>query len=286
MSSLLSITIPGCKIYRILAQIFLLARIYGGKLKIITWNVNGLRAVLGKGAIEWLSAQDVDAICLQEVKARPDQLGEGDLTRLSEYLPFWNPAQRPGYSGVLTFSRHPPLEVRLGFGVEEFDGEGRLIALRYPEFWLFNIYFPNGQRDGGRLDFKLRFYAELLEQCDRMHAAGERIILTGDFNTAHREIDLRNPKQNVETSGFMPVERAWIDRYLEHRFVDVYRHLYPERVQYTWWTYRLNARQRGIGWRLDYYLVSAGLLPLVQDVIINDAVLGSDHCPVTLLIAG
>jgi exodeoxyribonuclease-3 len=117
-----------------------------------------------------------------------------------------------------------------------------------------------------------------------MHAAGEYIILTGDFNTAHREIDLRNPKQNQETSGFMPVERAWIDRYLEHGFVDVYRQLYPERVQYTWWTYRLNARQRGIGWRLDYYLVSAGLLPMVQDVIINDSVLGSDHCPVTILL--
>jgi exodeoxyribonuclease-3 len=284
MSSSISITIPGCKIYRILAQIFLLYRTKGVNLKIITWNVNGLRAVVGKGAFDWLTTQDADAICLQEIKARPDQLVEGDLSLTIAYLQVWNSAQRPGYSGVLTLTRRAPLEVRLGLGVEEFDGEGRLVALRYPGFWLFNIYFPNGQRDGGRLDFKLRFYAELLEQCDRMHAAGERIILTGDFNTAHREIDLRNPKQNQETSGFMPVERAWIDRYLEHGFVDVYRHLYPERVQYTWWTYRLNARQRGIGWRLDYYLVSAGLLPQVQDVVVNDSVLGSDHCPVTLLL--
>jgi len=253
-------------------------------LKIITWNVNGLRAVVGKGAFDWLTTQDADVICLQEIKARPDQLGEGDLSLVGDYLQVWNSAQRPGYSGVLTLTRRPPLEVRLGLGVEEFDGEGRLITLRYPGFWLFNIYFPNGQRDGGRLDFKLRFYAELLEQCDRMHDAGQRIILTGDFNTAHREIDLRNPKQNEETSGFMPVERAWIDRYLDHGFVDVYRHLYPERVQYTWWTYRLKARQREIGWRLDYYLVSADLLPLVHAVIVNDSIFGSDHCPVTLLL--
>ena len=242
--------------------------------------------MLGKGALDWLHAYDADVICLQEVKARPDQLDEGALSFFADYQQIWNPAQRPGYSGVLTLTRRLPLEVRLGMGLEDFDAEGRLIALRYPECWLFNIYFPNGQRDHGRLDFKLRFYAELLEQCDRMHAAGERIILTGDFNTAHREIDLRNPKQNEETSGFMPVERAWIDLYLEHGFVDVYRHQYPERVQYTWWTYRLNARQRGIGWRLDYYLVSNQLLPGIQDVVINEVVTGSDHCPVTLLADG
>lgn len=253
-------------------------------MKIITWNVNGLRAVLGKGALDWLATQNADMICLQEIKARPDQLEDGALLPLADYQTIWNSAQRPGYSGVLTLIRRPPLEVRLGLGLEEFDGEGRLIALRYPEYWLFNIYFPNGQRDSGRLDFKLRFYAELLEQCDRMHTAGECIILTGDFNTAHREIDLRNPKQNEETSGFMPVERAWIDRYLEHGFVDAYRQLYPERVQYTWWTYRLNARARGIGWRLDYYLASADLLPDIRDVVIHDEVPGSDHCPVALLI--
>lgn len=252
-------------------------------MKIITWNVNGLRAALGKGALEWLRSEEADVICLQEIKVQPHQLSDYDLSVLDGYVPIWNSALRPGYSGVLTLVRPTPIEQRLGLGSEEFDAEGRLIAIRLPSFWLFNIYFPNGQRDHGRLDFKLRFYEELLAQCHRMHAAGERIVLTGDFNTAHREIDLRNPKQNEDTSGFMPVERAWIDRYLESGFVDVYRHLYPERVQYTWWTYRLNARQRGIGWRLDYYLISAGLLPTVRDVIINDDVLGSDHCPVTLL---
>ena len=151
---------------------------------------------------------------------------------------------------------------------------------RFDEFVLFNIYFPNGQRDHGRLQYKLDFYAHLLEICDQMHAAGDQIILTGDFNTAHQPIDLKNPKQNAKTSGFMPEERAWIDKYLEHGFVDVYRNLYPEREEYSWWTYRMNARARNVGWRLDYYLVSEGLVDRVKDVVILKDVLGSDHCPV------
>lgn len=253
-------------------------------MKITTWNVNGLRAVLAKGRLDWVREEDPDVVCLQEIKARPEQLGGGDLLPLSGYRPIWNPAQRPGYSGVVTFTRMRSHETQLGIGVGEFDSEGRVIANRFDGFWLFNIYFPNGQRDAGRLDFKLRFYADLLDLCDRMHTAGERIILTGDFNTAHREIDLRNPKQNVNNSGFMPIERQWIDMYLDHGFVDAYRVLYPDRVQYTWWTYISNARQRNVGWRLDYYLVSAALMPAVRDVVIHDGILGSDHCPVSLLI--
>lgn len=253
-------------------------------MKIITWNVNGLRAALGKGILDWIGSQEPDVICLQEIKARPNQISESDLSVLAGYQTIWNSALRPGYSGVLTLTRQPPIETSLGMGIEEFDTEGRLIATKYSDFWLYNIYFPNGQRDHNRLDFKLRFYDDLLDRCDRMHADGERIILTGDFNTAHREIDLRNPKQNVNTSGFMPVERAWVDRYLQQGFADAYRELYPDRVQYTWWTYRLNARQRNIGWRLDYYLVSESLMPSVVDVIVHDDILGSDHCPVTLII--
>lgn len=255
-------------------------------MRIITWNVNGLRAALKKGALEWLAAQDADVICLQEIKSRPDQLAQDALSLLDGYQAIWNPALRPGYSGVVTFTRQQPADTRLGLGQEEFDREGRLISTRYPSFWLYNIYFPNGQRDHGRLDYKLRFYAELLEQCQQMHASGERIILTGDFNTAHREIDLRNPKSNQNTSGFLLIEREWIDRYLDHGFVDAYRWLYPERVQYTWWTYITNARQRNVGWRLDYYLVSEPLMPDITDVVVNDDVLGSDHCPVTLLVDG
>jgi exodeoxyribonuclease-3 len=253
-------------------------------VKITTWNVNGLRAALAKNA--WQSLLDIapDIICLQEIKARPEQLAEEHQGLFTGYQACWNPAERPGYSGVVTFSRQEPLETQLGMHHPGFDSEGRLVLIRYPGFSLFNIYFPNGQRDHGRLTYKLDFYQHLLELCDRMHAAGERLVICGDFNTAHREIDLRNPKQNENTSGFLPEERLWIDKYLAHGFVDAYRVLYPERVEYTWWTYRMGARPRNIGWRLDYFLVSEALMPFVQDVLIHGEVLGSDHCPVSLKI--
>jgi exodeoxyribonuclease-3 len=196
----------------------------------------------------------------------------------------WNPALRAGYSGVATLLKEPALAVKNGLGASRFDEEGRVICTRHPGFLLFNIYFPSGQRGRERVDFKLAFYESLLKICNVLHAAGENIILTGDFNTAHRPIDLRYPKENKNTSGFLSEERAWIDNYLQHGFVDVYRLLYPERVQYTWWTYRLAARERNIGWRIDYYLVSEKLAPRVKDVIIHDDVFGSDHCPVALVM--
>jgi exodeoxyribonuclease III len=252
-------------------------------MKITTWNVNGLRAVIKKGAFSWLSSHSADIICLQEVKARPEQIPDADR-ELPGYISYWNPAVRPGYSGVAVYSRELPLDVEFGLGDDRFDSEGRVIRLRYPGFLLYNIYFPNGQRGHDRVQYKLDFYANLLEQCDRLHAAGEKIIITGDFNTAHNEIDLAHPKQNQNTSGFMPEERAWIDRYLEHDFVDVYRQKYPERVQYTWWTFISAARSRNVGWRLDYFLASRSLLPQAEDVVIHDDVLGSDHCPVSLIL--
>lgn len=253
-------------------------------MKIITWNINGLRAALEKGAWDWIKQQNAEVICLQEIKARPDQLTAEQHAIFDGYQAFWNPAQKPGYSGVLTLAQIPPVDVTYGLGVSEFDGEGRVICIRYPDFLLYNIYFPNGQRDLGRLTYKLDFYAHLLDICQQQRAAGEQIILCGDFNTAHREIDLRNPKENAQTSGFLPEERAWIDRYLEAGFIDIYRLRNPDRVQYTWWTYRLSARKRNVGWRLDYYLVSTTLVDLVEQVEINDTVMGSDHCPVTLIV--
>jgi exodeoxyribonuclease-3 len=253
-------------------------------LRIITWNVNGLRALLEKGGWNWLQAQDADVICLQEIKARPDQLKEDQNRYFDEYEAFWNPAQRPGYSGVLTLTKPQPTDLEYGIAAEDFDVEGRVVRARYPGFHLYNIYFPNGQRGQERVDYKLAFYARLLELCDQMHARGEHVVICGDFNTAHREIDLKNPKENAKTSGFLPEERALLDTYLKHGLVDAYRQLYPERVQYTWWTYRMNARQRGIGWRLDFYMVSDGLVGRVKDVIVHDDVMGSDHCPVSLII--
>ena len=251
-------------------------------MKIVTWNVNGLRAVIKKGALEWWNSQDLDVLCLQEIKTHPEQLTEAQHTQFGEAQIIWNPAARKGYSGVATFLWTEALSNQIGWGEERFDQEGRVIQTRFADFTLFNIYFPNGQRDHGRLQYKLDFYASLLELCDQMHARGEQIILTGDFNTAHREIDLRNPKQNAKTSGFLPEERAWIDQYLAHGFVDIYRQLYPDREQYTWWTYISNARARNVGWRLDYFLLSEGLTRLVKDVVILDQVMGSDHCPVSL----
>jgi exodeoxyribonuclease-3 len=255
-------------------------------LKITTWNVNGLRAVLGKGVLEWIEAQPPDVLCLQEVRANPGQIEAEYMNRLAAIYPSisWNPAVRPGYSGVAVLARTPPLEVLLGLDIPEFDREGRVICYRYPGFRLFNIYFPHGGHDLSRVPFKLDFYARLLEVCEALLASGERVILCGDFNTAHRPIDLRNPKANEHTSGFLPEERVWVDKYLSQGLVDIFRHLYPDKVQYTWWTYRLNARSRNVGWRIDYFLVSQALVDQVQDALINDQVTGSDHCPVTLII--
>lgn len=252
-------------------------------MRIATWNVNGIRAVLAKGALGWAWGDALDVLCLQEVKARPEQLTKAQRDKLR--LPFiWNAAERPGYSGVATFFRQPPEEVCLGLGDSRFDAEGRVVQSRHRDLVLYNVYFPSGQRGRERVDYKLSFYARLLDLCDSLHKNGESIVITGDFNTAPMPIDLKYPKQNQKTSGFLPEEREWVQRYLDHGFVDAYRSLYPERVQYTWWTYRLNARQRGIGWRLDYFLVSQALLPRVKDVVIHDELPGSDHCPVELEI--
>ena len=252
--------------------------------QITTWNVNGLRAVLDKADWAWLERLQPDVLCLQEIKTRPEQVKPEALAPLTPYQAYWNPAERPGYSGVATFSKQTPQRVELGWGNPDYDREGRVILTQFSDFKLYNIYFPNGQRDHGRLEYKLAFYEELLGLCDAAHDQGEKIIICGDFNTAHNEIDLRNPKANVTTSGFMPEERAWLDRYVERRFVDAFRVLYPDKVQYTWWTYISNARARNVGWRLDFFMVSESLMPLVKDVIIHDDVFGSDHCPVTLVL--
>jgi exodeoxyribonuclease-3 len=252
-------------------------------MRIVSWNVNGLRAVLARDALAWAWHRQPDVLCLQEIKARPEQIRE-EQRAFPGYQAIWNPAERPGYSGVATLLREPAREMRTGMDDRDSDLEGRVIQTLHPRFRLFNVYFPNGGRGEERLRYKLDFYARLLELCDDLHARGESIIITGDFNTAHQPIDLKYPRQNQNISGFLPEERAWVQKFLEHGFVDIYRHLYPDRVQYTWWTYRVNARQRGIGWRLDYFLVSESLLAAVRDVVIHEQVSGSDHCPVELEI--
>jgi exodeoxyribonuclease-3 len=252
-------------------------------VKITTWNVNGYRAVLRKDALTWVKDVDPDVLCLQETKLQLDQISDDEAT-LDGYKGVWNSAERKGYSGVATFHKNDPIEVEKGLGFDKFDNEGRVIRSKYEDFYLYNIYFPNGGQGNMRVPYKLEFYEKLLEICDQLHQNGERIIITGDFNTAHNEIDLANPKSNEKNTGFLPEERVWIDKYLEHGFVDAFRELYPERVAYTWWTYRYNARKNNVGWRLDYFLVSESLMDRVEDVIIHGDIMGSDHCPVSLIL--
>ena len=253
-------------------------------MHIVTWNVNGLRANLNKGAGNWMREIQPDVICLQEIKTKVEQLSPEQRLVFDGWHEFWNPAERPGYSGVATFTKQEPLESSNFIGIEKFDREGRVILTKFADFVLMNIYFPNGKKDDERLQYKLEFYEAILNLSNEYHQKGENVIICGDFNTAHKEIDLKNPKQNSKISGFLPEERAWLDRYLENGFVDVYRHFYPDTVQYTWWTYRFNARKRNIGWRLDYFYVSENLLNKVSDVVVHDDVLGSDHCPVSLYL--
>lgn len=250
-------------------------------MKILTWNVNGLRALHAKNAVKQVLQLDPDVLCFQEIKARPEQIKE-ELLEIAPYQSVWNPAERAGYSGVLTYYKQKPIWIKKGFDNPEFDIEGRVIWMKFPDFHLFNIYFPNGQRGQERVDYKLRFYDCLLMKCQEIMQNGEEIIITGDFNTAHTEIDLANPEENQKYSGFLPEEREKVTEFLRAGFHDIFRVRYPEKVQYTWWTYRFKARERGIGWRLDYYLVTKGLINKIKDINILEEIFGSDHCPVML----
>jgi exodeoxyribonuclease-3 len=251
-------------------------------MKITTWNVAGLRALLKKDGWDWVKSHDPDVLGLQEIKALPEQLTEKDHQLFANYQTEWNPAQKKGYSGTLLLVKDLPTTLSRGLGKEKFDQEGRTIRADFEDFTLFSLYVPNGGRDLSRVPFKLEYYQQLLDLCDELHADGRNVIISGDINTAHEEIDVHNPRTKHKITGFLPEERAWITKFLEHGFVDVFRELYPERVQYTYWSYLQNQRQKNQGWRLDYFLVSEALRPKVKDVITHQDVMGSDHCPVTL----
>lgn len=250
-------------------------------MKIVSWNVNGLRAISQKGFLDYVFQESPDVLCLQEVKAFPEQVPE-EFRNPKGYTSYWNPAQRPGYSGVATFVKVPPKKVTLGIGIERFDVEGRVIMTEIEDFMLFNIYFPNGQKDEIRLQYKMDFYDALLIYCNKLRAQGKKLIVCGDYNTAHKEIDLARPKANEETSGFLPIERAWMDQWVSHGFVDTFRHFSQEKDQYSWWSYRANARANNVGWRIDYHFVSADLVPRMKQAYIQQNTFGSDHCPVVL----
>jgi exodeoxyribonuclease III len=253
-------------------------------MKLLSWNVNGYRAVLKKDFAGFLAAQAPGLLGLQEVKSCPDQLQPAD-TAFPGYGCAWNCAERKGYSGVAAFYKKPPLAVTKGFGEPRFDAEGRVVALEYPEFHFLNVYFPNGGQGPERLKYKLEFYDAFLAHIEKLRRGGKAVIFCGDVNTAHKEIDLARPKENAENSGFLPVERAWLDKLTALGWTDTFRKFHPEPGQYSWWDYKTRARERNVGWRIDYFFINREKAALVKDAFILPGVQGSDHCPVGIELA-
>lgn len=250
-------------------------------MKLISWNLNGIRAAHKGGFLDWFANEKADIICVQEIKAKREQL-EQSLVNPHNYHSFWHSAEKPGYSGVALFSKVEPHELTYGLGDPTIDSEGRVIIAEYANFVLINAYFPNSQRDHARLPYKLQFCQKILKCCEKFRSQGKAVILCGDYNIAHREIDLKNPKSNENNAGFLPQERAWMDEFLKAGYVDVFRSSNLDGGHYTWWSYRPGVRQKNIGWRLDYHCVNKESADRVKGVGHQPHVKGSDHCPVFL----
>lgn len=252
-------------------------------MKLISWNVNGLRACYKKGYWDWFLNESPDIFCLQETKAHPEQLPDEVINTQGYYSYFDHSKLKKGYSGVAIFTKIEPEKVEYGMGVEEFDQEGRLLALFFKDFVLINIYFPNGGSGPSRLDYKLRFYDTFLNYIEKLRKNGHKIVFCGDINTAHKEIDLARPKENENSTGFLPIERAWIDKVVGKGYIDSFRYFYPDtKNKYTYWDMKTFARDRNVGWRLDYFFISSDLDKKIKGVDVLDNILGSDHCPILL----
>ncbi len=248
-------------------------------LKLVSWNVNGIRAAYKKGILDWFKDAKPDILCLQETKAHPEQLTE-ELLSVKGYKSFFSSAEKKGYSGVVTYSKPEPVEVKNGLGVKKFDSEGRFIITDYKEFILFNIYFPNGKASKERLDYKMEFYETFLKYLKKLLKQEKKIVICGDVNTAHKEIDIARPKENSKISGFLPIEREWIDKFLDTGFIDTFRVFNQEPDNYTWWDMITRARERNVGWRIDYFYISENLRKNLKSAFILSDVMGSDHCPI------
>jgi exodeoxyribonuclease-3 len=250
---------------------------------IYSWNVNGIRAVAQKGFIDWFEKTEPDILCLQEVRAEVEQIPE-EIREVSGYHSYWTSCQKKkGYSGVGVYTKILPEEVRHGFDIDEFDDEGRVVQLIFADWVLNSIYFPNGAQSNERLDYKLRFYDAFLENSLMWLSHGKHVVTVGDYNTCHKEIDIARPKENEGISGFLPIERAWLDKYVESGFVDSFRVLHPtQKEAYTWWSNRGGAREKNIGWRLDYAFVDEGLKSCIVNASVHPEVMTSDHCPISL----
>ena len=254
-------------------------------LSLYSWNVNGIRAAQQKGLLDWITRVQPDVLCLQETKAQPDQLDD-TLRAPDGYTSYWAwSTAKKGYSGVALYTRVEPRSVQIGLGIAEYDAEGRTVVADYGEFVLVGAYFPNGSRDHSRVPFKMAYKAAFLSFCEKLRAEGKPVIFCGDVNTAHREIDLARPDENHTTTGFLPEERAWIDEVVGRGYVDVFRALHPETEGvYTYWPFWSNSRQRNVGWRIDYFFVTPDLWDRVAGAEIHGDVMGSDHCPVSLVL--
>jgi exodeoxyribonuclease-3 len=253
------------------------------KCRIISWNVNGIRAIVKKGFLDWFMAEQPDILCLQETKAQDIQMPD-KIRRLRNYHSFFSSAERKGYSGTGLLTLKKPVDVRHGFGVKKFDREGRTIVADYGSFLLYNIYFPNGKLSKERLKYKMDFYRAFLNHIRILLKRGRKIILCGDVNTAHTELDLARPTQNSRASGFLPEEREWIDAFLRLGFIDTFRVFTKEGGHYTWWDVRTRARERDVGWRIDYFYISENLSSFLRSAFILKDVTGSDHCPIGIEI--
>jgi exodeoxyribonuclease-3 len=249
-------------------------------MKLVSWNVNGLRSILGKGLLDFWTAEKPDVLCLQETKARPEQVDGVAWPR--GFAAHWNSAEKPGYSGVASFARRAPAGVSAGIGQDDHDREGRVVTLAYDDFFLVNVYTPNSQRELTRLDYRTRAWEPAFRRYLKQLEKTKPVIVCGDLNVAHTEHDLANPKTNRRNAGFTDEERGEFQALLDAGFVDTFRLFTQGNGHYTWWSYMNNARPRNIGWRIDYFLVSAALVPRVKAARILPHVQGSDHCPVAL----
>ncbi len=247
--------------------------------RLISWNVNGIRAVARKNALDWFLKDGPDILCLQETKARKEQVPR-ELREVGEHHLYMSTPERKGYSGVALYTVTEPRTVTYDLGVEKFDREGRVIMAEYEDFVLFNVYFPNGKASPERLRYKLDFYDTFLDIIEDKRAEGKSIVICGDVNTAHREIDLARPRENSRYSGFLPVEREWIDTFLDRGYLDTLRMFNKEAGQYSWWDYKTRARERNVGWRIDYFFVSSDMRERVSSAFILSDIMGSDHCPI------
>ena len=250
-------------------------------MKLISWNINGIRAAWKKGFLDFVTAEQPDILCVQETKIQLEQLTP-ELKDVGGYHSYWSMAEKKGYSGVATYTRPEPQAVQTTFGSAALDTEGRVVHTEYPDFHLFNVYFPNSGMGPERLAHKLSFYDDFLGLTERLRQAGKGVIVCGDVNTAHTELDIARPKENEKTPGFLPEERAWVTKYLGYGYHDTFRLFVSEPGHYTWWDMKSGARARNVGWRIDYFFVSEELRGRVKAAAILPHVQGSDHCPITL----